>query len=145
MYPEVAALLFSLIVGAKALGHIISGSFAEMRLGVIAKIVRKTYTVEILLGLLLLMIAFSFVFVSYEDSMETIFDALWYCFAVVTTTGFGDLAAVTLIGRILTVILGFYGIVVVALITSVIVNFYNEVKDKTDEEDKQTETGGKKE
>ena len=61
--------------------------------------------------------------------METIFDALWYCFAVVTTTGFGDLAAVTLIGRILTVILGFYGIVVVALITSVIVNFYNEVKD----------------
>lgn len=145
LYPNVAALLFSLIVGAKALGHIISGSFAEMRLGVISKIVRKTYTVEILLGLLLLMVAFSFVFVSYEDSMETIFDALWYCFAVVTTTGFGDLAAVTLVGRILTVILGFYGIVVVALITSIIVNFYNEVKDKTDEEEEKSETGGKSE
>ncbi len=145
IYPAVAALLFSLIVGAKALGHIISGSFAEMRLGVISKIARKTYTVEILLGLLLLMVAFSFVFVSYEDSMETIFDALWYCFAVVTTTGFGDLTAVTLVGRVLTVILGFYGIVVVALITSIIVNFYNEVKEKTDEEDEQTETDEKQE
>ena len=145
LYPEVAALLFSLIVGAKALGHIISGSFAEIRPGVISKIVRKTYTVEILLGLFLLMVAFSFVFVSYEDSMETIFDALWYCFAVVTTIGFGDLAAVTLVGRVLTVILGFYGIVVVALITSIIVNFYNEVKDNNDEKDEQTKTDEKQE
>jgi hypothetical protein len=44
----------------------------------------------------------------------------------VTTIGFGDLTAVTDFGRILSVILGAYGIVVVALITSIIVNFYGE-------------------
>lgn len=33
-------------------------------------------------------------------------------------------------GRLLSVILGIYGIVVVAILTSVIVNFYNEVSDK---------------
>ena len=39
----------------------------------------------------------------------------------------------TLVGRILTVILGLYGIVVVAVITSIIVNFYNETAGKRDE------------
>ncbi len=35
----------------------------------------------------------------------------------------------------LSVILGIYGIIVVSLITSVIVNFYNEVKDAPSEDD----------
>ena len=51
---------------------------------------------------------------------------------MVTTIGFGDFAAVTPLGRILTVILGMYGIVVVAVITSIIVNFYNETAGKQD-------------
>jgi len=68
----------------------------------------------------------------YEDSITNIGDGLWYCFAVVTTIGFGDITAVTPIGRILTVILGIYGIIVVAVITSIIVNFYNETAGKKD-------------
>ena len=45
-----------------------------------------------------------------------------------TTIGFGDMTATSAIGRILTVIMGVYGIIVVALITSIIVNFYGEMK-----------------
>ena len=45
-----------------------------------------------------------------------------------TTIGFGDLAATSALGRLLSVILGIYGIIVVALITSIIVNFYGELK-----------------
>ena len=45
-----------------------------------------------------------------------------------TTIGFGDIAAASLAGRIMSVILGVYGIVVVALITSIIVAFYGEMK-----------------
>ena len=65
-----------------------------------------------------------------EPNITTFWDAMWYCFAVVTTIGFGDLYAITPLGRILTVVLGIYGIVVVAIMTSVIVNFYNEVSTK---------------
>ena len=135
-------LIFSMTAGVKEVGHIISVSFAEMRLSVIMKIVRKTYAVEILLGLVLIMVAFSFVFVTYEADMETMIDALWYCFSIVTTIGFGDIAATSIVGRLLTVILGIYGIVVVALITSIIVNFYNEVKDVKSDEAPEDAGGG---
>jgi hypothetical protein len=51
----------------------------------------------------------------------------------VTTIGFGDIAASTPVGRVLSVILGLYGIAVVALITSIIVNFYGEMKSEDEE------------
>ena len=44
--------------------------------------------------------------------------------------GFGDFAATSVAGRILTVVLGIYGIVVVAILTSVVVNYYNEANAK---------------
>ena len=62
-----------------------------------------------------------------EPDIQTFGDSLWYCFAVATTVGFGDLAAVSLIGRVLTVILSVYSIAAVALFTAVITNFFIEV------------------
>ena len=62
--------------------------------------------------------------------MTSIPSALWYCFSIVTTIGFGDVTATTALGRVLSVMLGVYGLIVVALLTSIIVNFYNEVKDE---------------
>ena len=59
-------------------------------------------------------------------------DAVWYCFAIVTTIGLGDFTAATLPGRAISAILGLYGIIVVALVTSIIVNFYNETKNTSD-------------
>ena len=107
--------------------------FGRIKLDVLSQIIRKTYAAEIIFGLLLLIVTFSFLLTIIEPSMENIKDALWYCFAIVTTIGFGDLTAVTDVGRVLSVILGVYGIVVVALITSIIVNFYGEMKKDGDE------------
>ena len=106
--------------------------FAQLKFNVLLKIIFNTYSLEILFGLLTMIVCFSIVLYSVEDSMEKFTDALWYSFAVVTTIGFGDFVAVTPIGRILTVILGLYGLVVVAVITSIIVNFYNETAGKKD-------------
>ena len=83
---------------------------------------------QILSGLVILIIAFSFVLTNLEPGITSFQDALWYCFAIITTIGFGDVTATTIFGRVLSVILGIYGIIVVALITSIIVNFYTEVK-----------------
>ena len=118
---------------AMTIAGIMAVVFSRIHLDALAKIVRKTYALEIILGLLLLMFAFSYVLEACEDSIPTFADGLWYCFAIVTTIGFGDITATGLLGRLLSVILGVYGIIVVALITSIIVNFYGEVRKEPDD------------
>lgn len=108
--------------------HVIGISVSQMKLNILMNIIRETYVLEILLGLLMMIIACSTVFMTLEESMNDYGDALWYSFALVTTIGFGDITASTVIGRLLSVFLGMYGIVVVAIITSVIVNFYGEMR-----------------
>ena len=107
-------------------------SLSQLKLDTLAKIILRTYALEILFGLLTLIVAASLILMYEEPTMAYFPDALWYCFAVVTTIGFGDFAATTLIGRVVTVLLGLYGIIVVAVITSIIVNFYNETSGKSD-------------
>jgi hypothetical protein len=123
----VVVLLFAAF---RSLVRIMSVTFARLRLDLLREIVQQTYAAEIIFGLLLLIASFSFVlmYTDTESFKGEYTNALWYCFAVVTTIGFGDMTAVSTIGRILSVVLGIYGIIVVALITSIIVNFYGEMK-----------------
>lgn len=115
-------------------------ALSNLKVELLRKIIRKTYAGEILFGMLLLVVSFSLALTSLEENVKTFWDALWYCFAVVTTIGFGDIVATTIFGRILTVILGLYGLVVVAIITSIIVNFYTEVKSTPDDDEEDTPT-----
>ena len=62
-----------------------------------------------------------------EPGITTYGDAIWYCYAVFSTAGFGDLVAVTMPGRILSILLTICTILIVALVTGVIVAFYNDV------------------
>ena len=111
-------------------------ALAQLKVKVLFKIILNTFSLEILFGLLAIMVCFSIVFTAIEPAMKDNFpEALWYCFAVVTTIGFGDVTATTPIGRILTVILGIYGLIVVAVITSIIVNFYNATAGKQDQKE----------
>lgn len=125
-------LIECLFIAATAFVEVAILAFAQLKLKVLVKIILRTYALEVLFGLLTLMVAFSLVLMLEEPTMAYFPDALWYTFAVVTTIGFGDFTATTLVGRVLTVILGIYGIVVVAVITSIIVNFYNESTGKDD-------------
>ncbi len=125
--PFLIATVLTTILMYLSFSEIFASSFAQLRLKLLLKIVRKTYVGEITFALLTMIIASSLILSYLEPSMENLGDAFWYCFAVVTTIGFGDFAAVTWVGRILTVILGLFGIILVAVITSIIVNFYNEI------------------
>ena len=104
--------------------------FSGIKRKTLIKILKKTFAIEILYGLITLIVASGTMLYFIEDTFDNIGDALWYCFAVVTTIGFGDFVAKTVIGRLITVLLGIYGLIVVALLTSIIVNFYNETSAK---------------
>ena len=53
-------------------------------------------------------------------------DAVWYVFQVITTIGFGDLAPKLLSTRILTLFIGLSALFIVALITGIVVSYFNE-------------------
>ena len=123
-------LLFS------SLRRLLLPSLKYEKMKLLLNILVKTHAFDALVGLMAFIIAFSFMIPVVEPNITNFWDAMWYCFTVVTTIGFGDFYATTVVGRILTVVLGIYGIVVVAILTSVVVNFYNEVskdKDKSDD------------
>ena len=115
-----------------ALREILSIAFSQMKMDIFWKVVRKTNAAEILFGMLLLIIAFSLVLPILEESIPDFTSALWYCFAIISTIGFGDVTAVSLLGRLLSAILGICGLVVVSVVLSIVVNFYNETKDMDD-------------
>lgn len=141
-------VVICIIVAISALAEVFSNATTSLKLYVLFKIIIRTFALEIILGLLTMIVAASLIFMSYEEGIPTFADALWFSFAIVTTIGFGDYTAVTTIGRITAVILGIYGIFVVAVITSIIVNFYNETAGKHDskelrEIDKENKTNKK--
>ena len=61
-----------------------------------------------------------------DPAVPTFRSSLWYCFVAGTTIGFGDIAAVSPLGRALTILVSVYSIVMVAIATAVITNFYLE-------------------
>lgn len=104
-----------------------------LKLNVVSKIIKKSLVNEILMILIILIILCSVYFTVVEPNITSYVDSLWYSFSVITTIGFGDVSVVTTFGRILSVVLGISGIVVVALVTSFIVNFYNEMNKRREE------------
>ncbi len=63
----------------------------------------------------------------FEPNIKTYLDSLWFCFASATSIGYGDFAAVTPVGRIVTVILTVYSIAVIAIFTAVITSFFMDI------------------
>ena len=106
--------------------YVIKVIFEKIDAHRLRKVLRETHASEIMFGLFMAMLISGIMLIFTEESITNIHDALWYTFAIVTTIGFGDFYAVSFIGRIISVILGIYGIIVTALITSIIVNLYNE-------------------
>ena len=135
-------LIGCIVMALSAFFEVASLTLNQFKFKVLLKIIFRTFALEVIFGLLACIAAFSLVLMRVEPNtigpdgnpgkIATFPDALWYCFAVVTTIGFGDYTAISTIGRLLTVVLGLYGIFVVAILTSIIVNFYNETVGKKD-------------
>lgn len=125
-------LCFAIVILASSGKNLIFPYHKELKINVLNKIIKKSMVYEIILALLIFVILCSIYFTVVEPNMTSYVDSLWYSFAVITTIGFGDVYVTTTLGRILSVILGIGGIVVVALFTSIIVNFYNEMNHRRD-------------
>ena len=97
------------------------------KIKLIWNILRKMNVDKIIVSFIVLMSVSSFILTRFEPQINNIGDGLWYCFIAFTTIGFGDIVVTTGIGKIITVLITICGVILVALITGVLVNYYQEV------------------
>ena len=97
------------------------------QLRLLMKVLKETHTFKIILIFLAFFFICAFVIWFKEPEITNYADALWYCYAVVTTVGFGDVSVQSHLARILSVILSVYAVVIIAIFTGVIVNFFMQM------------------
>jgi len=75
---------------------------------------------------LLFLVGASVVLTLIEPGINTLGDGIWYCFVAATTIGFGDICVTTWIGRVVTILVSVYGILITAMVPGVVVSYYME-------------------
>lgn len=106
------------------------------RLQLLWHILKYTGADKFLLSFVIFVFLDALLIFLFDPSITSYGDALWYCYAVLSTAGFGDVVATTFLSRILSVLLTVYGVLVIAIITGVVVNFYTRLIDIKLEKDK---------
>lgn len=97
------------------------------RLRLLWGILKRTHADKIISGFVLFLFIIAAVILLVEPDIHRYGDALWYCYAVISTAGFGDLVATTLVGKICSVLLTLYALFVIAIATGVVVNYYTQL------------------
>ena len=78
-------------------------------------ILKRTKATQILSGYIVFLFVSAAIIQLVEPDINHYGDALWYCYAILSTAGFGDIVAITFIGKL------------VAIVTGVVVNYYGQI------------------
>ena len=97
------------------------------KLKILGRIMKETRADRILSGFAIFYAGCSVIIWLWEPGIKSLGDALWYCYAVITTIGFGDIIVTTHIARIISVVLSIYAVLVIAIVTGVIVNYFTQI------------------
>lgn len=96
-------------------------------LRLLLRTMKNTHAHQIVLGFVGFLLVSALVFWMVEPEFTTYSDGLWYCYAVFTTVGFGDIVASTLIGKALSIFISIYAILVIAIVTGTVVSLYSQL------------------
>lgn len=97
-------------------------------------VIRRTHMDKLVYTFVAALFVCALIVMVSEPGINTYGDALWYCFVACTTIGFGDFAAVTIVGRLATVYIALHEIIMVAVIPGVVVSYYLEVVHRRENE-----------
>lgn len=104
------------------------------RLKVLKNILVRTNTHKILITYLIFVLLSAVLILFVEPQISSYGDALWYLYAVISTAGFGDIVVTTAIAKIVSLLVTVYSILVIAIVTGVVVNFYTEITELSKKE-----------
>lgn len=97
------------------------------KLRILRNILVRTKTNRILIAYLVFVLFSALLILLFDPSITRYGDALWYCYAVISTAGFGDVVVTTMLSKVVSVLVTAYSTIVIAIVTGVVVNFYTEI------------------
>ncbi len=107
------------------------------KLRILNAVLKKTKADKIVLGFVIFLLVCAFIILLVEPDITRYTDALWYCYAVFSTIGFGDIVATAFITKVLSVLITIYALFATAVVTGVVVSFYNGVVEAQFKESKE--------
>lgn len=107
------------------------------KLRILNAVLKKTKADKIVLGFVIFVLVCAFIILLVEPDITRYTDALWYCYAVFSTIGFGDIVATAFITKVLSVLITIYALFATAVVTGVVVSFYNGVVEAQFKESKE--------
>lgn len=101
---------------------------------ILFQILKNSAIYKLIVGYILAFAVIAFLIFLFEPTIKTYGNSLWYCFVSCSTIGFGDMVVTAFIAKALTVILYIYTVVIIALVTAVITQYFLEIaKHRRDE------------
>ncbi|MBQ2825034.1 MAG: two pore domain potassium channel family protein [Clostridia bacterium] len=111
------------------------------RLRILRTVLKKTKADKIVFGFVIFLFVCAFIIMLAEPDITRYGDALWYCYAVFSTIGFGDIVATTFVTKALSVLITVYALFAIAVVTGVVVSFYNSCVEQQFNETKEVFLG----
>ncbi|MEG0918569.1 MAG: potassium channel family protein [Anaerovoracaceae bacterium] len=99
----------------------------KRRLRMLWSILQRTKADKIIMGYVFTILCASGLLYFIEPGFERFGDAVWYCYTMGVTIGFGDFVAITAIGRIISIFISLYTLLLVGMIPAIVVSYYMEI------------------
>jgi len=90
-------------------------------------IMKMTHADKLLISYVIFLMIGAFIIMMTDPAINTFGDALWYCYTMGVTIGFGDLVVTTVFAKVISVLISLYTILIVGMIPAIVVSYYLEV------------------
>lgn len=97
--------------------------FRKIRL--LRDVLKKTHTNRIVFAFIVFFFLIALIIWLNDPAIHSYRQSIYYCFMIASSVGNGDVIVSTTLARILTMILSIYSVFALAIITGVVVSYYN--------------------
>ncbi|MBP5773142.1 MAG: two pore domain potassium channel family protein [Eubacterium sp.] len=88
-------------------------------------VLRKTHTYKIIVAFFAVFFLIALIIWLNDPAIHTYRQSIYYCFMIASSVGNGDVIVSTTLARILTMFLSVYSLFAIAIVTGVVVSYYN--------------------
>ena len=74
----------------------------------------------------MIIISFTLCLYLFDPSMNNLFDSLWFVVSTLTTVGYGDILPTSLFGKVITLVLLIFGVLIFSAVTAAMASYFNK-------------------